>query len=515
MKLAMNRSTYKGYTILEILLGTIAVVLIALAIIPIVGYYNRINQAQTIASQSINYSKIFIKYLLDNDSSIRSSLTSTNSVVYVKWTTIDEGGYIPSGNISSTTVLGQTPCMAVSINTTINQLTPYLFFVGGNLSKEALLDADTVMNQIGAMAGVYSTSSSEPSVLTYGSGVFSAGNAWYLLNSSPYISGISNGCGANIVENSIVINLGMMPEYASMQSSDDQSLHRYADTDSGYSLGQTGNTNTLSTDISMIESGLSYSHKIYFSGNNESGMYLWNNGSNSNITVQNGGFSANTLQPTSSVATFTSCASGDVGTMAQQSDINVPVKSQLQCSYDALQCQGIDPTGKNLNGYCYLPVVSVSINYKPNTSLFTCPVGYIDNSVPPVINTNTPVLTDSVVASEFSMCMLMYSNMPYGGNATLCSTTATFDSSSTCLWVNPEVISSKIGGKSYKGYSIYTGLLSTLSWDWTLQAPDGPAYQLQSLLGFIPPICPQLLQQSTSLITSATCTTANPTVTYD
>ncbi len=48
-----NNITHSGYTIIEIILGVIAVACIALAILPMFTYYTRINNAQALADQSI------------------------------------------------------------------------------------------------------------------------------------------------------------------------------------------------------------------------------------------------------------------------------------------------------------------------------------------------------------------------------------------------------------------------------------------------------------------------------
>ncbi len=400
--------------------------------------------------------------------------------------------------------------MAVSLNTTTNQLTSYLFFVGGQntaTNKTDLLSANSAMEQIGAMAGIYSTSTNDPNVRTYGSGVFSVGFGWHLLSSSPYISGITQGCGASLANNSIVINMSMMPEYASFTSSKDLSLHRY--TDNSSDLGDNDNTNTLQTDISLAESSATSSHKLYFAGNNaSSGMYLWSNNSNTNLTLQNGGFSANTLQPTNSVAAFTYCSANDVGTMAQQSDTDFPVKSQLQCTYDALQCQGNDPTGKPLQYYCYLPtVISMSsITYTPKTSNFTCPVGYIDNSNPPVVNLSMPPFN----RNNFSWCG--DSSGTHNSYPEYVCLTSKNDQVG-CIWAAPDINMNYIGRKNYGSYIIYTGVNYTTSWDWVWQKGQ-IGYQIRAEGDTDIGICPQATSAAAS-ISSVTCTTTNPTVTYD
>ena len=505
-----NNITNSGYTILEIILGTFAIVCIMFAILPLINYYNQINKSQAIADQAINYSKIFIKYLLDNDTKIRSNISSVgNDVVYIQWSTIQNGNYT-SGNIASSNLLGQTPCMAVSLNTTTNQLTPYLFFVGGNISAQntSLLSATATMNQIGAMAGVYSTSTDNPNVVKHGSGAFGAGLGWYLSSSSSssnYISGIDQGCGDSLANNSIVINMAMMPEYASFSSSNDLSLHRYTDTSSD--LGSSSNANTLQTDISLAESGATSSHKLYFAGNNESsGMYLWSNDAHTNLTLQNGGFSANTLQPTSAIATFTYCSADEVGTMALQSDTDVPVKSQLECTYDVLQCTGNDPTGIPLHNYCYLPTTSMSINYTPNATSFTCPVGYIDNSAPPVVNLNMPTFN----IRNYYNCIDVETHN--GSPIYLCLMSK--NDNVGCIWAAPDLSSTYINPKSYENYTIYSGISYIASWDWVWQ-PGQIGYNLRTNGDPNIDICPQLTSAPLGIITSATCTNANPTVTYD
>ena len=68
------RYKQEGYTILEILIGTITVAFLIMALTPMILSNQQITKAETVADQTLSYSKIFVKYILDNDATIRKTV---------------------------------------------------------------------------------------------------------------------------------------------------------------------------------------------------------------------------------------------------------------------------------------------------------------------------------------------------------------------------------------------------------------------------------------------------------
>lgn len=89
---------------------------------------------------------------------------------------------------------------------------------------------------------------------------------------------------------------------------------------------------------------------------------------------------ASSLQPTTQIAVGTVCDQKEIGTMARQqrsgdpNDVNNIYISQVLCMKSPL-CEAAT------NGFCYMPVQSVTLQMQPNTKNYTCPVGtFIDDS---------------------------------------------------------------------------------------------------------------------------------------
>ncbi len=491
----------KGYTLTEILMGVVAVAIMSAAIAPMVLSNYRVNNAQSMADQTITYSKIYARYLLNNDNNIRNTIAN-NNIAFIPWSNLKTSGYVPTGSVADTNSLGQTPCVAIMQNSQTKQLMPFLFFVGGDGRQKnfSTLDANNTISQIGGMAGVYVSDMNDKDVRQSGAGVFGNKAGWFLPSSTPYIQQVQAGCGAVLSNNSIVMNISMMAEYSGALTPD-VSLHRFKDP-TNPNLGDPNNTNTAQTDISLDPIDPSnpnaQSKRLYFTGNDDNGVYLQNKqdplkSDLTTIGLSNGTLAANTLQPTKAVPTFTQCDKTEVGKMAQQSDKTVILQSQLQCTANPLQCQGPDPTGKTLNGYCYLPVSEISITYRPNTASFTCPFGYVDFTVPPVITQGNPPPNFNGGKWEcWASFMGVCTNWQYVTRP-------------MCSWASPQNAYNKTGIKQYRTgsqiYSIATGISAYSTWQQNSNGYDCN-YSGHSNI-------------AQGVIQAVTCTTVSPTIDYN
>ena len=180
------RYKQEGYTILEILIGTITVAFLIMALTPMILSNQQITKAETVADQTLSYSKIFVKYILDNDATIRKTVKA-NQIEYITWQQVKNEGYLPTGNISDTNIFGQSPCLIIMANSKTDQLMPFLFFVGGNTKTFSTLDANAAVNQIGGMAGVYVEDLQDRDVIKFVPSLFGNKGMWYFPSSLPYI----------------------------------------------------------------------------------------------------------------------------------------------------------------------------------------------------------------------------------------------------------------------------------------------------------------------------------------
>ena len=401
------RLVIRGYTIAEILVGLIAATLMGMAVIPLVQQNQRLIKAQALANETLRYSKIYVRYLLNNDAALREEL-KTNPAQVVPWSEVHAAQDYESG-VAAQNKLGQTPCLVIikskpnqqDTSESQSQLRPFLFFLDKpSQTRRARVDIASVSNQMGAMAGVYLNNSRRH-------GVFGNHGGWSLPASSPAFiqiySEISK-CDGVLTDDSLVVNIAMLPDYTGLLavangesgSSGGSEEILYRGNDSNGDLDNDANRNTLQTDISL--GGAKYgesSQRVYFNGNDESGVYLQRNAddaiSEANrlaaVELHNANFAAPVLQATENSAELTRCDPREQGKIVRQlSGTQTLISGQMQCSYNPLICQGNAPNGALLNGYCYIPINEMSITYHPNSTKVICPYGYfIDMSVPPVI----------------------------------------------------------------------------------------------------------------------------------
>ncbi len=487
----------RGYTLVETLIGVVAVTIMSAAIAPLVLTNYQITNAQSVADETIVYSKIYTRYLLNNDKALRDAVTTSN-IAFVSWSSLKNGGYVPTGTVADKNPFGQTPCVVIMRNNQTDQLMPIMFFIGGNGREKSFTtsDANNTSNQIGGMSGIYVSDLNDKDAKRSGAGVFGNKGGWFLPSSTPYIQQIQTGCGGLPSNNSIVMNISMMSEYGGALTPD-VSLHRYKDP-TNPNLGDPDNTNTAQTDLSLspfdATNPNAQSKRLYFSGNNSTnGVYFQNaldaaNPDVKTVGLKNGTLAANTLQPLQALQTFTYCGSNEVGKMAQQSDTTVILKSQLQCTYNPLQCQGADQTGRALNGYCYLPVSEISVTYHPNQSSAMCPQGYVDMTVPPVITQGNPPPNFNggkweCWASVLGVC-----------------TNWQYVTRQMCSWTSPQNNYNKIGIKQYGNYQIATGISAYSTWQQNSNGYDCN-YSGQSNV-------------ASGIIQAYTCTTTSPVIDY-
>lgn len=331
--------------------------LVALAIMAVVSffYYQNNNKdidlrrAKDLAEQANVHAKIFISYLLANNSSITAT-ASSNVPVIISMDSIIAAGNAPT--VTGVNLLSQKPCLSVVKNAATNKIEAIMYYVSmrtnPNISSDFMQKAAISLNEL---AGVYN-------------GTLAKTSSWNLPSSSVYF--INSGqcvAGYSLRSNSLVLNLNLYPEF-NRSIHQDIGLNRKLDPNHyNNPLGSAGNKNTSLADI--ITNGKDIQL------NNTANLKLTTNNPNS-LGLNNSNLMANTFEASSVIASGTQCSSSDLGTIARQGDANVGnTQSDVVCSYNPLICGG--------TGYCYTPVLNNTIIYKDVSksgwmgTTFTCP----------------------------------------------------------------------------------------------------------------------------------------------
>lgn len=339
----------RGFTIIEIL-----ITLAFLGVISVLYYKNNnkeidLRRSRALADQANVHAKLFINYLVSNESSISTATSSTTPMV------ISMDQLIASGSVQTATgvnLLSQKPCLAIVKNPNTKKIEAVMYYVSEktnpNITKAFMQTAAISLNEL---AGVYDGANVRTSTWSLPS------SSVYFLNSGQCVSGYT------LRANSLVLNLNLYPEFNN-SIHQDIGLYRKLDPNNRANpLGTAGNKNTSLTDI--ITNGKDIQL------NNSANLKLTTNNPSS-LSLNNANLMANTFEASSMIASGTQCSSSDLGTIARQGDANVGnTQSDVVCSYSPLICGGA--------GYCYTPVLNNTIIYKDVSksgwmgTAFTCP----------------------------------------------------------------------------------------------------------------------------------------------
>ena len=360
----------RGFSIIEIMLMIFVLVSIVAVFNTWQNNIRVLNSSKIYADQTHVYALSYIKYLQDNESTI-----VTSNITVVPYSTLINAGYVTDQNAGyvadvtpRTNLYGQTPCVIITKSANESQIFPILIFVGGKSVSSAI--SNRAMSSLGGYAGTFSTQDNS---------VVGSLGGW---NYSSITDNQLSQCGGSISNNSLALNLGMMVEYNTSVSTD-LSLHRTVES-TLYALGDSNNSNTMLSDISITNS--ESSQRIYWgSGNNPS--YLSKSESLNVVNAVNASVKANTLKPNLLVEAGAACTADEVGSIASQNVTHPEYEynsSNLVCTYLPPACQ----VEANSN-YCYLPIKNNSVIYNLSESAITtfiCPG-------------NTPIATNGVVNS--------------------------------------------------------------------------------------------------------------------
>jgi prepilin-type N-terminal cleavage/methylation domain-containing protein len=337
-----------GFTVIE---AMIALAILAVGTLLYVRSTNNtidLQRAQALKDQTQIYAKLSANYLVQNESQLLPTASSTTPIV-IPFNQVIASGITPLG-LTATNLLNQMPCISVLKNQN-GRLEAIMYFVSNTSNTK--LNEPTIMRAILGLSGI--------------AGEYKNGDVktatWQIPSGNPYYIG-ANQCvaGYTLMDRNIVVNLNLIPEF-NQSIQPDIALHRIKDR-SLKNPGQPGNKNTSLSDITF---------------NANKGVVLNNSmqtkivGTGNTLNIQNGDLMASTVQSTQAVVSGTACLASELSKVAMQNDPNTigVIQSNVTCVFNPLVCGG--------SGYCYLPVTRNTVTYN-NSSLngalgsrFTCP----------------------------------------------------------------------------------------------------------------------------------------------
>lgn len=423
-----------GYSAIELMLALIVIMGTLFITLNISNSMLELVQARKAAQQAYSYAQATVRYIATHQNLLRISLskddTSNILVATVSPEILFQEGYIPNINYAVNN-LNQIACTIIFYDK--NQLQALVYYRDNNdskkLSQNMLNDG---LNHIGSSIGLYSNGSVTGSAKDWVIESSMVGKLFVARGSVDLSHGINPALyycnGTQISNASYVVNVTSLLTLDNQLPRDD-TLHQYSDI--LHSVDESQSNNRMNNDLNMDyqpQSAASLHSNIIFQNNpdcvidptNTATMYDYDPTNNYDFSRANilgcknrqlgiaveskdkygsqiaivtgfkrggvntsgndkidnrlyvGEVSAASIQPTMQVAVGSACVESEIGRIAQQSDdlndVNNLYVSQVVCMRS--------PTcAFDTNGYCYLPVQSVTINYAPKQAEFQCPTG--------------------------------------------------------------------------------------------------------------------------------------------
>ena len=401
MKSIKSHGTSKGFSLFELIMVLLVVGVVTGLIGNLINNYSRHIRANKAAKQALHYANSYLQLIRDNYPDYLMQVQS-GDIVTIDFATLKDSGDLAKGTFDHN-VYGQTPCVSLGYNSTLQRLTGVMFYTSDPSKKdfETIQLAKRSALVIGDSGGVYTNSPSSEHT------VYGTDHAWQIDTSDPLFTN-SNSCnGGTIAPNSLVINLEYLDSFNALGVTNPQEsglyLLRITDPNSNeHPLGDIANQNTLFADITLSNNkyydiadtdpadidytGIAFAQQSGFdafltSGANtraykERGLsYQGAMDPRDTLAILNGGFKASVLLPTRPTGFRGYCSADQEGDMAP-ADLNRSgvganlIQGDLSCTYNPFVCAGTNADGLPLNGYCYLPMIAVDRTYHPNSSTF-------------------------------------------------------------------------------------------------------------------------------------------------
>lgn len=370
----------QGFTIIEILIMAFILSVVIAAFTKWLIYRNSLLVSRTYADQTKAYTNVFIKYLNDNKKKLIKNITPSSPKV-LNWNDMETSKYVPTG-LKGKNIYNQAPCLIIIKNNGSNLLHPIMVFTDGQAIDSKV--TSRAMALIGGYSGIY-IKNTDTIIGDFG--------LWSYPSFFVQYQSLINSCGGRIAENSIVINIGMMNDFNDLITPD-VSVHRFNDKINP-NLGESLNTNTIFTDISLKNDRQSSSNKLYFNQKND--IYLEkSNASDSTVRLNNASFVAQSLLPKIKNDPGDRCSPEQLGSVSSQKDSPYGIQSStLICSYNPPVCQA-----KSGTDYCFTAIRHNTIIFNNRGSMgnrFICPAG-----VPIVSDANS---NDVIVRMDYRKCV--------------------------------------------------------------------------------------------------------------
>lgn len=362
----------KGFTTIELIFA-LCILSLTISFFSLYQYrIKEIEKASILIQQTKNYVKAFNTYIKQEYKLLKQNVNyDTPSII-----SIDNIIKTIKVKLPMTNILSQSPCFNIIKDKNTGNFEGIMYYVSEKPKKydRTLPFMNKVFANLGETSGVYYSSENIVKPIKY---------FWQINSKSPLLSNL-NTCkpNYNIVDNSIVVNLSLIPEFNRILFPYN-SINKETDNIVDTKLGDIENKNTSLTNLAF---GNDKNYNINFAPDANHDKSQANNiileidqRDKNKVDLKRGMLFVSTLQANTYKASGDACSIDEVGQVAQQKDDFKTglLQSILMCSYNPLSCD-VDRGKGNIGDYCFLPARVNEIVFRngPNNKMsnkFVCP----------------------------------------------------------------------------------------------------------------------------------------------
>jgi hypothetical protein len=349
-----NRNS--GFGIIESMLTLALFAAVTMSIIFFTSHNAANKDAKILSAQTEAFAATYAKYLKSNYDTLVERIQA--GPVTFSPQALDLQHVWPS-DLSKANMYQQTPCVTVVKNSDTGEMEALMYYTGVSTHQSALA-ANIVRNAsiwLGSKGGILLN------------GKIQGNSGWYINNGSVFLSGVSL-CGGSLANNSLAINLDLLPEW-NQNLQPVYSILRGIDNTSGQlSLpGRLKNANTAKSNIYFSQSNGIILDKTYPENPIKLGVTDTGSGSPGTASVgltntMSDRLTLDTLQPNLAYPAGTPCNAQEEGKTVADKEIpgvtnNILARSTLICTKSDLLC--------GTGSYCYLTSIPNKIIFQNKT----------------------------------------------------------------------------------------------------------------------------------------------------
>ncbi|MCC2644930.1 MAG: Bacterial shufflon protein N-terminal constant region [Burkholderiales bacterium] len=328
-----NRNS--GFGIIESMLTLALFAAVTMSIIFFTSHNAANKDAKILSAQTEAFAATYAKYLKSNYDTLVERIQA--GPVTFSPQALDLQHVWPS-DLSKANMYQQTPCVTVVKNSDTGEMEALMYYTGVSTHQSALA-ANIVRNAsiwLGSKGGILLN------------GKIQGNSGWYINNGSVFLSGVSL-CGGSLANNSLAINLDLLPEW-NQNLQPVYSILRGIDNTSGQlSLpGRLKNANTAKSNIYFSQSNGIILDKTYPENPIKLGVTDTGSGSPGTASVgltntMSDRLTLDTLQPNLAYPAGTPCNAQEEGKTVADKEIpgvtnNILARSTLICTKSDLLC---------------------------------------------------------------------------------------------------------------------------------------------------------------------------------